>query len=164
MLRIDVFSAWLFVVIESSVGSEGLRIYFESVKDGPEMEVPYECQTATMHEDYVHSFCDSCRGMCREDPWLSIFLIRFLHPVSPLHRSRTRLQSFISFFTFRASTIRKKPFADTAIHEELSAGRRKEQEKRERRNKTSRLKFHPSSIKCLVSTFISFSKQLAGYI
>ena len=28
------------------------------------MEVPYECQTAKMHEDdYVDSFCDSCRGL-----------------------------------------------------------------------------------------------------
>ena len=71
MPKIDVFSAWLFVVIKNSLGSEGLRIYFESVEDGPEMEVPYECQTATMHEDHVNFFCDSCREMCREDPWLN---------------------------------------------------------------------------------------------
>lgn len=51
ILRIDVSSAWLFVVIKRFVGSEGLCIHFEGVKDGPEMEVPYECQTAKMHQD-----------------------------------------------------------------------------------------------------------------
>ena len=49
ILRIEVFSAWRFIVIKSSVESEGLRIDFEGVKDGPEMEVPYESQTEKMH-------------------------------------------------------------------------------------------------------------------
>ena len=71
------FLLGLFVVIKTFVGYEGLRIYFESGNDRPETKVPYECQTAKMPEDYMNSFCHSCRTMCREDPQLRIDLICF---------------------------------------------------------------------------------------